>query len=337
MEFTTGGGPAVRISATDVGKRVSIRRLNEPGSSPERFTDTVGVLTSWTAGVLRITRRSGEVVEVAESTLVAAKVVPQAPARRRGPAVGRRELVEVAARGWPAPDTGRLGAWTLRAAGGFTHRANSVLPLGESGLPLPQALERITAWYAERGLAPCVQVSTGDAAADERLDAELAAHGWTAERHALMRTAALAPVADAVPAAEAAAGVRLSREPDAAWLRAYGRTGDPAGALAVLTGGPSVWFATVPGEEAGEEPAAIARCVVDGRWAGFAALHVGPARRRQGLATLVMAALARTALDEGASAAYLQVETDNGAAAALYDELGFTTHHAYHYRRGPVR
>ncbi len=50
-----------------------------------------------------------------------------------------------------------------------------------------------------------------------------------------------------------------------------------------------------------------------------------------------MARLARQALDEGASAAYLQVETDNGAAAALYDDLGFTTHHAYHYRREPQR
>jgi predicted GNAT family acetyltransferase len=46
-----------------------------------------------------------------------------------------------------------------------------------------------------------------------------------------------------------------------------------------------------------------------------------------------MAELARAALQEGASAAYLQVETGNAAARALYDALGFADHHTYHYRR----
>ncbi|WP_184346064.1 GNAT family N-acetyltransferase [Streptomyces olivoverticillatus] len=336
MEFTTGGRLEVRITAADVGKRVSVRRRREPGRSPERFTDTVGTLTYWKAGVLRITRRTGETVEIPEADLVAGKVVPTAPARRRGPAATVRELQEIAARGWPARESERLGGWLLRAAGGFTARANSVLPLGDCGLPLAEALERVGAWYAERGLPACVQITTGDPEADERLDAELAARGWSAERHALMRTAALAPLADR----EAdAAKVLLSREPDEAWLTAYGRTGGAGAedARAVLTGGPSVWFATVPGAPGETRPAAIARCVIDGRWAGFAALEVSPDRRREGLGTLVMARLAQQALDEGASAAYLQVENGNTGAAALYDGLGFTTHHAYHYRRAPLQ
>lgn len=325
MEFTTGGRLEVRITAADVGKRVSVRRLNDSVRSPERFTDTVGELVSWEGGVLRITRRTGETIEIPERTLVAGKVVPAAPPRRRGPAATVRELQETAARGWPARETERLGDWTLRAAGGFTARANSALPLGSPGLPLPEAVDRVVEWYGRRGLPARIQVTTGDAAADEALDAALAARGWAAERHALMRTAALAPVADT---GADTGTVVLSREPDAEWLAAYGREGGAEDARAVLTGGPSVWFATVPG-------AAIGRCVVDGRWAGFSALTVAPERRRQGLGTLVMARLAQQALDEGASAAYLQVETDNGGAAALYDELGFTTHHAYHYRREP--
>ncbi|GHF68891.1 N-acetyltransferase [Streptomyces mashuensis] len=312
-----------------------MRRLNDTPGSPERFTDVVGVLTSWEGGVVRITRRNGETVAFPETALVAGKTVPAAPARRRGPAATARELQETAARGWPAPDTEPLGGWTLRAAGGFTARANSVLPLGDCGLPVDEAVDRICAWYAARGLPARVQVTTGDPGADERLDAELARRGWTGERYALMRTAPLAPLAD-TPAGTGR--VLLTREPDEAWLAAYGRTGsDPGAVRAVLTGGPSVWFATVPGEEPGDEPAAIGRCVVDGRWAGFAALHVSPARRRQGLGSLIMARLAEQALSEGASAAYLQVEEDNGGALALYDELGFTTHHAYHYRREPSR
>lgn len=95
-----------------------------------------------------------------------------------------------------------------------------------------------------------------------------------------------------------------------------------------------MWFATVPGA-AGEAPAAIGRCVVDGRWAGFAAVEVDPAQRRRGLATAVMAALAGRALDEGASAAWLQVESDNTGARAMYAGLGFAPHHAYHHYRAP--
>ncbi|NEB76179.1 GNAT family N-acetyltransferase, partial [Streptomyces sp. SID14478] len=141
----------------------------------------------------------------------------------------------------------------------------------------------------------------------------------------------LAPVGDAPDDAR----VVLSRAPDAAWLGRYQRKGASEVALRVLCTGPSVWFATVPGE--GAVSAAIGRCVVDGRWAGFAAVEVDPAYRRQGLASAVMAALARRALDEGASAAWLQVEADNEGARALYDRMGFATHHAYHHYRAPER
>ena len=72
---------------------------------------------------------------------------------------------------------------------------------------------------------------------------------------------------------------------------------------------------------------------MDGRWAGFMAVEVAPEHRRRGLATAVMAALARRALDEGASAAWLQVEEDNEGARALYDGMGFATHHRYHHFR----
>lgn len=95
-----------------------------------------------------------------------------------------------------------------------------------------------------------------------------------------------------------------------------------------------MWFASVPGPGGGA-PAAIGRCVVDGRWAGFGAVEVDPAQRRRGLATRVMAALARRALDEGASAAWLQVEEENAGALALYAGMGFSAHHAYHHYREP--
>ncbi|MEU2224432.1 GNAT family N-acetyltransferase [Streptomyces sp. NPDC018347] len=337
MEISATGRPEVRITPADVGKRVSVRRLGEPGSGPEKFTDTVGVLTSWDGGVLMITRRDGESVGIPESVLVAGKVVPPAPARRRGPAATYPELARAAARAWRPVESERLGEWELRAAGGFTRRANSVLPLGDPGTGLDAALDAVRRWYGERGLPAYVQTATGAEGTQEVLCAELERRGWVREVTAELWTGALAPVADRAPGA----GVVLSRTADEAWLARYRRKGVSEVALRVLGGGsgggtePSVWFAAVPGAGPGEPPAAIGRCAVDGRWAGFAAVEVDPGRRRQGLATEVMAALARRALDEGASAAWLQVEADNEGGRALYRALGFLPHHAYHHYRAP--
>ncbi len=283
--------------------------------------------------MLRITRKSGETVRIPEASLVAGKVVPAAPARRRGPAASYEELARVAMRAWPPVESERLGEWELRAASGFTRRANSVLPLGDPGMPLPAALDVVRRWYGDRGLPAYVQTATGAEGTQELLCAELERLGWVREVSAGMWIGALAPIAD-LGEPDEVAGVVLSRKADEAWLARYQRKGVSEVALKVLGSGPSVWFATVPGAGGGA-PAAIGRCVVDGRWAGFAAVEVDPALRRRGLATRVMAALARRALDEGASAAWLQVEEENAGAREMYAGMGFAAHHAYHHYRSP--
>lgn len=242
MEISASGRLEVRITAADVGKRVSVRRLYEDAAEGEKFTDTVGVLTSWDDGVLTITRRTGERVRISESSLVAGKVVPSAPARRRGPAASYEELSRVAARAWRPVESERLGDWELRAASGFTRRANSVLPLGDPGLPLDEALTYVRGWYAARDLPAYIQTATGAEGAQELLCAELEARGWAREVTAELWIGALAPVGD-----REAPEVVLSREADSAWLGRYQRKGVSEVALKVLGSGPSVWFATVPG------------------------------------------------------------------------------------------
>jgi N-acetylglutamate synthase len=319
-DFSSGARLEIRITPADVGRRISVRQVIGTTDGHPMFTDTIGVLASWDAGVVCVTRRTGQTVRIPESTLVAGKVVPASPARAgaRVPACTDEELDAIASRAWPAIETSRLGMWTLRASGGFTRRANSVLVAGDPGMQLAGALEAVTRWYGERGLPPVLQMPDRSPHA-----AGAAALGWVREGDTLVRTAPLAPLLD-LPRD----GVTLSRTPDAAWLAAYHRTGFLAGAaLTVVSGGPSVWFATAPG--------AIGRAVVEGRWVLFGAVEVEPASRRRGLATAVTGALAGRAYEEGASAAYLQVEADHAGARALWDRLGFTDHHGYHYLRLP--
>ncbi|MFG2842169.1 GNAT family N-acetyltransferase [Kitasatospora sp. NPDC048296] len=305
---------------------MSVRRVSEFVDDRPVFRDVIGVLTSWDDHGLTVAPRSGEPVSFPEKLLVAGKAVPLFPARRvPQPAATPVELQRIAGRGWPGVQQEALGEWTLRAASGFTQRANSVQALGEPGLPLPEALAAVRDWYAARGLPALVEVVTPGTTD------ELRALLGPLRSPTLVRTAALAGVA------RAGAGhdrVRLSRTADADWMSLYGRLSeDPAvreAARRVLHGGPSVWFATVPGAP-GQPPLAIGRCVIDGPWACLGAIEVQPYARRAGLATAVMAVLAARAAEEGASGAYLQVEAGNGGAIALYDGLGFTTSHTYHY------
>ncbi|WP_370110898.1 GNAT family N-acetyltransferase [Streptacidiphilus sp. MAP12-33] len=314
-----------------------------------QFGDTLGVLTSWDldAGVLTVVGRSGEAVELPEGELVAGKTVPPAPLRRSlaAPEVpAPAEMQRIAARGWNALEQEALGGWVLRASSGFTRRGNSTQTLGDPGLPVEEALDRVQDWYAARGLPAFIELTSPGSTPG--LAAALAARG-AQEAATFVRTAPLARLAapagaNAGPRAgtDVGADVRLSRTADEAWMSRYQRVGDDAAkaaaARALLHSGPSVWFASVTLPEVPDGPAAIARCVVDGVWAGFGAVEVVPQARRRGLAGALMATLASRAAEEGASGAYLQVEADNTVALALYDKLGFDTSYRYSYARLPT-
>ena len=66
------------------------------------------------------------------------------------------DLERAAALHWQAPETEPLGEWLLRAAAGFTGRANSALPVGDPGLPLPEAVTAVEDWYRHRDLRPMI-------------------------------------------------------------------------------------------------------------------------------------------------------------------------------------
>jgi hypothetical protein len=88
------------------------------------------------------------------------------------------ELERAAAAHWRGTEEERLGDWLLRAAGGFTGRANSALAVGDPGMPLPGAVGAVTAWYRARGLPPMIAVIMAMDGEDQGLDHFLAERGW---------------------------------------------------------------------------------------------------------------------------------------------------------------
>jgi ribosomal protein S18 acetylase RimI-like enzyme len=88
----------------------------------------------------------------------------------------------MSARHWQGTEQAHLGGWLLRAAGGFTGRANSALPLGEPGMPTERAVDEVEAWYRRRGLKPMIVIATGLGADGNALDHLLERRGWPRRR-----------------------------------------------------------------------------------------------------------------------------------------------------------
>lgn len=331
-----------RLGPHCVGRRVVVRRVipgeRGPSGGPA-FTDVLGVMESWSGGTVTVRRESGEVVAVQVADIVSGKPVPPRPPVRLRVSVQAAE--HRALEGWPAVETEPLGDWVMRAAEGFSARANSVLALGDPGLPLHGALDRVAAFYRQRALPAWAQVVVGS-----EEDLALAATGWVAARAGEADTVfqiagmarALRAARDMLPSPAPVVSAAPSADP--AWLADDERAlAHPQAARRVLEGPGEVVFASVRPDAFPHGPLQAkgrAALSADGTWVGVTDVHVAPEHRRQGLAVVVLVELLGWAAERGATTAYLQVRGDNHAALALYERLGFLPHHHYRYLAWPA-
>jgi N-acetylglutamate synthase len=321
-----------------VGRRVVIRRVlagpddrstagradRIPGSV---FGDITGDLLEFDDRRVVIRTRGG-VVEIEPGTITHAKPVLAS-------AAAVLALEQVASDGWRAAEVTPAHGWLLRADHGFTTRANSVLALRSPAPDLTSALDTAAAWYAERGLPLRISCPLPVRAS---LDAALAGLGWQARTDVEVMTAPIDRLATRVLAPRGP--VTLATEPDGPWLEEYLReraqrdSAPPIQvARALLTRHGQLRFASI---RVDGRLVAIARGALDEDWLGLTAVAVHPDHRRGGLAQAMTAELANWARRHGATRAYLQVESDNQRAIALYDRLGFWRHHIYRLRLHPT-
>ncbi|MEU0152756.1 GNAT family N-acetyltransferase [Micromonospora fulviviridis] len=310
----------------DVGHRIVVRRIVGIREGRPLFSDALGELVELSETHITLATDRGRLRVPVEQVHRAKRV----PAARRPTAAAVVALELAADEAWPAPVRGRLGDWLLPSAAGWTGRANSALPIGDPDRPLPAALDAVQRWYAERGQPAMVNTPLPLAAP---VGAELDARGWTARPPVLVQTA---PLAALPPGRPDLPPVGLAPTPSAEWLAvAAGRKGGlPDDARHVLTAVDRIRFAHL---HVDGRLLAVGRGTVtgEGRWLGLTLIEVLPEARRRGFAGGVIRALADWGRAEGATQAFLQVEQRNTGAVALYQRLGFTTHHTYLTRVAP--
>lgn len=230
----------------------------------------------------------------------------------------RTETIELlCARAWPAVTEHQLGDWALRAASGFTGRANSALAVGDPGVPVPEALDRVSDFAHDQGIPPVVQAIAGSAT-----ERAIEAAGWVPNTgHAAGHLVAVL----VGPLGRGGDGVSFLPEPSPEWWELVAGTREPTPAQRhVLTTG-------AIGYGMAKITAGAVRASVVGELLHISRLVVRPEHRRRGLARALMAAAGAWAAGRGAAECVLQVAVDNAPALALYDSLGFREHHRYRY------
>ncbi|WP_335985999.1 GNAT family N-acetyltransferase [Glycomyces sp. MUSA5-2] len=298
-----------------VGRRVVVRvGLADPAPG-RRYRDVTGELVA-AGDVWRVRTRTGD-VDVSPGTVVAARVVPPKPVPFSEIVATERLLAET----WPATETAALGGWLLRAAGGFTNRANSVLALTAPEGGVDAAVAAVVDWYGARGLVPKFSMA---GPVTRRLDDELAARGWTYEMETVVMVKALKGTrydGEAV----------LTDAPSAAFLAQTDR-GAASTAPRVFGSGPGRAYAEIWRDGA---LAARGRGAVAGDLLAVTSIGTAPEYRRRGLGTEILAALEAWGAETDAARAALQVEADNAPAIAMYERLGYAERYRYGYRVRP--
>jgi ribosomal protein S18 acetylase RimI-like enzyme len=278
---------------------VVIRRVLPGETGPSggpALTDVLGTCLSWADGTCVVQREDGTSIAIDTAHIVSGKPVPPRPPVRHRVSPQEAQLRALAL--WPGLETERLGGWLLRYSPTSTaRRSRSVLAMEPSGVD--GAYEQVVAFYATRTGRPIAAVLP-----DSDEDALFRSHGWGLESNDADTLFQIASVASARRVVSRQDFV-LPQPPS------FEEVGD---------------LVTV---HIGDRASGVAAYADD--WVGFRGIEVSPEHRRQGLGLAVMDALLEWGAERGATTAYLQVLADNAPALALYEGLGFATHHAYRY------
>ena len=296
-----------------IGKRVTIR-LHEPTGG---YRDIVGILQSERE---LITSKSKSITFSPDEIAIWREIKPLPDLAGKGAPLSQRiiELEKLSDLTWPAQEIVEYGKWRLRISDGFSMRANSVLPIGEPPIDLASAVDEITHIYREKKLKPTFSIPLP---IFDELDRYLEQHGWNIKIDAnfLIRD---------IGAIEVSSDPQFSIEildyPSEEWLE----TNSDQPLEKIMRRYPARYGAI----KICEQIIAVGRIATLGSWSIVTRLFVNPSFRGKGVAKNLMNNLLSAAVSDGATKVALQVDNENGAALALYQSMGFTTHHKFVYR-----
>lgn len=301
----------LRISPSDVGRRVSVRYLTEEG-----LTDVLGQLVSWSgdwpAGIIKIRKKDDSFQDVISGKIIAAKVIE--------PEIGCLDLQRDSESTWVPLETESLGDWVLRFSGNESARANSCRLDGRPQNSTDDSLLKVIDWYKTKKTAAIVQSPKPGA-----FDEALARNNFVEVVHALFMIANTAESNQTQ--------VKIESELSTKWFDTVmaAETKSPRLSKELLVSGSFVRFASIVDEN--KNIIATGRVSASEDLAMVTTVWVDEKHRSKGLAKSVMLALSNEVFKIGHKIIALQVLKSNLPAIGLYESLGYKTHHDYAYYR----
>ena len=298
-----------------VGARLSIR-LQIPGQ--DGYNDLLGYLEA-----VNLVRRKDGTVEIFDPAhVVAWRQVPISPTKSESASV-IESLEKIAQQNWMPETIQEIGSWQLRSNRGFSFRANSTLPLGGKGFGAPgielnQAISKVIDFYKDLNQPAIFQILPS---IHQELDRNIKALGFRSKGEVRFETMRINS-----PLIYDLKDVQLltSDYPTADWFALH-EDGEIAAELMLRT--PSKYLHLFEQSEL----VATARAAFTEDWAGISRVRVRADKQNQGLGKKIMMATLNEINNNGLENAFLQVESENVNALAIYHSLGFSLHHYLNY------
>ena len=224
-----------------------------------------------------------------------------------------------------------LDGWLLRLSPGKAKRARCVNAVAPGRLPLRDRLGLCELAFREAGLPFFVRITPFSQ--PPALDDILAAQGL----HQIDDTRVMVATEWAEAPHSVPSGLVLERLAAAEFAEQVGamRGSPPAQRVAHaerLQASPVPYQGWVLRRRDTGGIAACGQIATEANLVGVYDVFTDPAQRGQGLARILCSQLLAMARARGAAVAYLQVESSNAPARAIYQRLGFADAYGYHYR-----
>jgi GNAT superfamily N-acetyltransferase len=301
-----------------IGARVSIR-LQLPDA--DGYHDLLGYLE---AGNL-VRRKDGSTTNFDPAHVVAWRQVPITPTKSESASV-IESLEKIAQQNWMPEKIAEIGQWQLRSNKGFSLRANSTLPLGGKGFGAPgielnQAISRVIDFYAELNQPAIFQILPS---IHQELERSIAALGFRSKGEVRFETMRIndSVILDFEEFSDIQ--VQVSNYPTGDWLELHG---DDEIAAELMLRTPSKYLHLYEQSEL----VATSRAAFTEDWAGISRVRVRQDKQGQGFGRKIMLATVNEINNNGIENAFLQVESENVNALAIYHSIGFSLHHYLNY------
>lgn len=219
-----------------------------------------------------------------------------------------------------------LPGWLCAYDSVTVNRARSAVPLRHDA-PVASAVPQIFERYRVRRVMPNFRIP--QVASMKGVEQELSRLGLSSQQPTQVLVASAHDVARA-----SNVDVQIASEPDDAWARVFlGEGFDPADGASRVATLKRAKGSLFGGIREGDEVIAGGVLALSHGWASIHGMRTALSHRGRGLATRVLAAFAREALERDHDRIVLQVEVANDTATRVYRRCGFELAWVYAYWR----